>query len=160
MKITHFQKKKKIKKQVNNKTLISQRLIPNFDFYRQQLGVEDEKPLTFPQSRSISWSQTSSQSRSDSLVTGTYVSKINIVVTEITSTKIRFIGRRNLHIQDQYRGSRHYLSQDQIHWSQEFTYPRSRSWSQTLPLSRSSPLVTDNSIIKVKIDKSLSYLNY
>ena len=116
---------------------------------------------TYP--RSIQQLQTSSQSRSDSLVIGTYLSKINIVVTDITSVKIRFIGDRNLRIQDQYRGRRHYLSQDQVFWS------------QTLPSSRSSPLVADttfikievqkpsivnNSIFKIRMKMSLSHLNY
>ena len=157
MKITH------LKMQGNNKTLISQRLIPNFDFCRQQLGFEDEKPLTsfsedqihwsqeLMHPRLISWSQTSPQSRSNLLVARTYVSKINIVVADITSVKIRFIGHKNLRIQDQYCGRKHYFSQDQIHWLHEPTHPRSILWSQTSPQSRSDLLVAGTYISKIKI---------
>ena len=104
---------------------------------------------TYP--RSISWSQTLPQSRSDTLIIGIYVSKINIAVADITSVKIRFIDRRNLRMQDQYRGRRHHLSQDQIHWSQEPTYPRSISWLQIFPQSRSYSLVAGTYVSKINI---------
>ena len=104
---------------------------------------------TYP--RSILWPQTSPQSRSDSLIAGTYVCKINIVVVDITSVKIKFIGRKNLRIQDQYRGCRYFLSQDHIRWSQEPTYPRSISWSWTLPQSRSDSLDVGTYVSKINI---------
>ena len=56
----------------------------------------------------------------------------------ISSVKIRSIGRRHLRSQDQDRGHRHHLRQDQV------------LWLQTLPSSRSSPLVTDISFVKIK----------
>ena len=78
--------------------------------YLSQDQIRWSQEPTYP--TSISWLHTSPQSRSDSLVAGTYVSKINIVVADITSVKIRFIGHRNLRIQDQYHDRKHYLSQD------------------------------------------------
>ena len=100
------------------------------------------------QPRSRSWPQTFPQSRSDPLVVGAYVAKIKIMVADTTFVKIKSFGRR------------HYLYQDQVLWSQ--TLPSSRSGSQIVPSSRSrlkSPLVVDNSIIKIKIYKPLGRIN-
>ena len=164
MKITYLQKKKKKKRQRNNKTLIIQRLIPNFDFCRQQLGFKDEKPLTTSvKIRSIGRRHLCSQDQNH--------------VANISSVKIRSIGRRHLRSQDQDRGCKHFLSQDQIQRSQHQDrgrrhlrsqdqdcghkhYLRQNQvlWSQTIPSSRlrlKSPLVANNSIIKIRIEEHL-----